>query len=126
MSVVQQEHRAISIRVGLLSRADGSCQWTQGKSSVLVAVYGPHLPKRRDHILPDRAYISVKVLEDQPHPPHAHSAQTNPTVLKQVIHNAFRSGSFQIMDSLYPRSQITIVVQVINDDGAVSSLESFI
>jgi ribonuclease PH len=119
MSTSQQQHRAISIRVGLLARADGSCQWTQGNTSVLVAVYGPHTPKRREHSLPDRAYISVKVLEDQPKPSHQHTAQTNPTVLKQVIHNAFRSGSFQIIDSLYPRSQISIVLQVINDDGAV-------
>jgi hypothetical protein len=85
-SEVNIQHRAISVRFGVLSRADGSCFWSQGGSSVLVAVYGPHKPKRREHEYPDRAHIHFKILSDHtPQISKVTTSKTNPTVLKSLL-----------------------------------------
>lgn len=35
------ELRQIKVKMGLFSRADGSCYYEQGNTKILVAVYGP-------------------------------------------------------------------------------------
>lgn len=50
--------RTLSVELGVLNRADGSVKYTQGDSSVLVAVYGPAEVKPKFE-RPDRATIDV-------------------------------------------------------------------
>jgi exosome complex component RRP46 len=50
--------RTLSVELGVLNRADGSVKYTQGDSTVLVAVYGPAAVQPK-HELPDRATIEV-------------------------------------------------------------------
>jgi len=111
--------RSISARLGVLGRADGSCQWSQGDTSVLVAVWGPNAPKRAAHALPDRAYVDIRVIEDINDNVNQNSnleGRGNPTDMKATLLSAFKST---ILDSLHPRCQISIVVQILADEGSV-------
>lgn len=111
--------RSVSARLGVLGRADGSCQWSQGNTSVLVAVWGPTAPKRAAQALPDRAFVDIRVIEDINDNANQNSnldGRDNPVSLKTDIYSSFKSI---ILDTLHPRCQISIVIQVICDDGSV-------
>ena len=116
---VEASARSISARLGVLGRADGSCHWTQGDTSVMVAIWGPTAPKRAAQALPDRAFIDVRLIEEINDNVNQNSnldGRENPVSLKNEIYSAFKSV---ILDSLHPRCQISIVLQVIADEGSV-------
>lgn len=111
--------RPIAARLGVLGRADGSCQWSQGDTSVLVAIWGPSAPKRGTNALTDRAFIEIRLIEDINDNIHQNSNlenRDNPVALKHELYTVFKSV---LLDSLHPRCQITIVIQVIADQGSV-------
>lgn len=111
--------RSVSARLGVLGRADGSCHWTQGDTSVMVAIWGPMAPKRAAQAMADRAFIEVRLIEDINDNVNQNSnldGRENPVNLKTEIYSAFKSV---ILDSLHPRCQISIVIQVIADAGSV-------
>lgn len=124
-SVTEQEEassRSVSARLGVLGRADGSCQWSQGETSVLVAVWGPSAPKRGMQALPDKAFVDIRIIEDINDNINQNSnleGRDNPVGLKNDLLLAFKQI---ILDSLHPRCQISIVVQVIADYGSVCSI----
>lgn len=116
---VELSARSISARLGVLGRADGSCHWTQGDTSVMVAVWGPMAPKRAAQAMADRAFIEVRLIEEINDNVNQNSnldGRDNPVSLKNEIYSAFKSV---ILDSLHPRCQISIVIQVIADAGGV-------
>eukprot|EP01125_Pyxidicula_operculata_P001609 TRINITY_DN1145_c0_g1_i1.p1 TRINITY_DN1145_c0_g1~~TRINITY_DN1145_c0_g1_i1.p1 ORF type:complete len:221 (-),score=20.90 TRINITY_DN1145_c0_g1_i1:109-771(-) len=101
--------RPLSSRQSVLFRADGSCQWKQGNTEVLVGVFGPmEAPKRVENN--DKAYVDVKL-----NPP---SGLPNPriTVMESYIKKTFEEN---ILTTLHPRTQIKIVIQVLHEDGSV-------
>jgi ribonuclease PH len=111
--------RSVSARLGVLGRADGSCHWNQGDTSVIVAVWGPSAPKRGSNALSDRAFVDIRIIEDINDNVNQNSnleGRDNPVGLKADIFNVFKSV---LIDSLHPRCQISIVIQVVSDDGSV-------
>jgi exosome complex component RRP41 len=55
------ESRAIRVRLGFLSRADGSVLLETGQTRVLAAVFGPREAQRRSEQQHDRAHLAVNV-----------------------------------------------------------------
>ena len=53
------ELRPMACELGLLNRADGSCRFSHGDSTVLASVFGPLQPKRQRKQLIDRASLEV-------------------------------------------------------------------
>ena len=49
----------MACELGLLNRADGSCRFSHGDSTVLASVFGPLQPKRQRKQLIDRASLEV-------------------------------------------------------------------
>ena len=96
---------------GALTRADGSARWRQDRTEVLVAVHGP-CEVRRNRERVDGAYVEVLVRPRAglPGPPERE--------LEQLLGATLRAA---IITSLHPRTAISIVVQVIADDGALLS-----
>jgi len=104
-----QQIRPIQIEQGLLNRADGSVRFSQGKTSVLIGVYGPiQVPTRKEKI--DRATVEViwKPISGQ---------KTNFDVEKASL--VRQSLESIILVHLHPRTLISVIVQVIQDDGAL-------
>jgi len=103
--------RALGSRQGSLHRADGSCQWKQGYTEVLVGVWGPkEAPSRLERV--DKTDVQVVVI------PATGTPNTHTAAVERHLKKVFQE---QILLMLYPRTQIQIVVQILNDDGSMLS-----
>jgi len=93
----------------LLNRADGSARYTANKTSVLVAVYGPTEVKIKDEIM-DRA--TIKVIFQPKTDIAGPEEREKEAVIRKTLENV-------IISSLHPRTLITIIIQVLHDDGSL-------
>mmetsp|Transcript_26090 Transcript_26090/g.51464 ORF Transcript_26090/g.51464 Transcript_26090/m.51464 type:complete len:247 (-) Transcript_26090:313-1053(-) len=112
-----KEIRKIACELGTFHRADGSAQFSQGQTTVVASVYGPREPRRRTESLHDRCLVTC----DYTIASFATGERKNPAKgdrrtkeLGLVIKQTFESA---ILTHLFPRSQISIHVQVLLDDG---------
>jgi exosome complex component RRP46 len=103
--------RAIESEQGLLHRADGSARYLHGKSSVLVGVYGPLEAKVSKQLI-DRACVEVAWI------PKSGTSDYKDREKQLIIQNSLESV---LITSLYPRSIISVIIQVMNDDGSTLS-----
>tara|TARA_B110001452_G_C15090969_1_gene380651 strand:- start:100 stop:825 length:726 start_codon:yes stop_codon:yes gene_type:complete len=103
--------RPLSGEPGVLSRADGSARFSHDKTEVIVAVYGPAEVKRSREQL-DAATIEVIVRPRAgiPGPPERELEQLLASTLQPCL-----------ITTLHPRTAISIVVQVVHDDGGLIS-----
>lgn len=114
------EVRKIRSLLGTLSRADGSAYYEQGHTRVLAAVYGPREPRQRGDTEPERAVIRCEV-----------STASFASIARKRTWKGDRKGMAMaalvqrvfegvVLKETYPRSQIDIYVQVLQNDGAVT------
>ncbi|KAJ7990133.1 hypothetical protein DPEC_G00297170 [Dallia pectoralis] len=93
----------------LLSRPDGSSSFVQGDTSVLAGVYGPAEVKVSKEIY-DRATLEVVI-------------QTKvglPCVKERAREQCVRETcEAAILSTLNPRSSLTLILQVVHDDGSL-------
>eukprot|EP00455_Lapot_gusevi_P011838 TRINITY_DN1553_c0_g2_i1.p1 TRINITY_DN1553_c0_g2~~TRINITY_DN1553_c0_g2_i1.p1 ORF type:complete len:244 (+),score=19.74 TRINITY_DN1553_c0_g2_i1:53-733(+) len=103
--------RPISCELGLLNRADGSARFSQDKTSVVVAVYGPVEASSRNEQI-DKATIEVVF--------RPASGQQSPVEIEReyLVKQTLESI---LLTSLHPRTTITVVIQVLQDDGSLLS-----
>uniref|UniRef100_H3BYT5 Exosome complex component RRP46 n=1 Tax=Tetraodon nigroviridis TaxID=99883 RepID=H3BYT5_TETNG len=101
--------RDFSCEQSLLSRPDGSASFMQGKgdTSVLAGVYGPAEVKVSKEIY-DRATLEVLI---QP-------KVGLPSVKERSQEQIVRTCEASLLLSLHPRSSLTLVFQVLHDDGS--------
>jgi exosome complex component RRP46 len=104
------EFRKSSVTLGFLDRSDGSCEYSQGDSKVVVAVYGPMEVKPKFEKT-DKATIEV-VFKPK--------SGLNSPKDKEMEHMLLSTLEEFIVSKLYPRSSITVIVQVLNDNGSVN------
>lgn len=114
------EVRKIRSALGTLSRADGSVYYEQGHTRVLAAVYGPRESRQRGDSEHDRAVIRCEVSTAG----FATAARRRTwkgdrrsTSLATVVQRIFESV---ILLETYPRSQIDVYIQVLQNDGALT------
>jgi len=94
-----------------LHRADGSCQWKQGSTEVLVGVWGPkEVPSRLEHV--DKTDLQVSVI------PATGAQNTYTTTVERHVKKVFQD---HILLMLYPRTQIQVVIHVLHGDGSILS-----
>lgn len=94
---------------GLLERAHGSARWSQDGTIVLAAVYGPKsVGNKREN--PERAMIEVIW--------KSRSGQAG-NAEKEAEFVIRRTLEHLILSSMFPNTGISVIFQVINDDGAV-------
>lgn len=101
--------RAMRGERGLLVRPDGSARYVVARTIVVAAVYGPVEAKRRLEVV-DGALLEVHV-----RPPAGVPGPAERSV-EGLLHGIF---SHAIITTLYPRAAVSIIVQIMNDDGAV-------
>jgi len=111
LCMTQYTLRPLGSRQGALHRADGSCQWKQGATEVIVGVWGPkETPSRFEHL--DKTDLQVVVM------PATGMQSTYTTTLERHIKKVFQE---HILLMLNPRTQIVIVIQILYDDGSILS-----
>jgi exosome complex component RRP46 len=94
----------------LLSRADGSAQWSQENSTVLAAVYGPKSVTGKKE---NPEYASLEVIWKPKSGLSGKFEKEAELIVKRSLESI-------ILAALYPNLGISIILQVINDDGSVS------
>ena len=101
--------RHLSCELSCLHRADGSALWKSGSTHVLAAVYGPIAPQNMTKEK-EEGIVSVLIK----------SGKTEQVTLeyKKIITDLLSSC---IDTSLYPRSVVEVVLQVIQLDGSLVS-----
>nr|CCA16947.1 conserved hypothetical protein [Albugo laibachii Nc14] len=107
------ELRQISSEQGTLHRADGSSNLTFGDTTVLVAVYGPGQAKIARNELVDKAAIDVCVRLNQG------IAAAKEKEMELIVRRLYEPI---IQRQEFPRTVISIVIQIIEDAGSISSL----
>lgn len=101
--------RKIECSRGVLSRADGSVRFNQGRNSLIVAAFGPiKVPRRKEKL--EEATVQV---EFKP----ASGAQTKKhKQLELLVHDAIANA---VLSSLHPCTLIKVVIQVVEADGSL-------
>ena len=106
---VASQLRPFAAEPAALSRADGSARFSHGQTEVLVSVYGPCEAKRARECV-DSAVLEVLVrpLGGLPGPVERETEQ----LLSQTL-------SHLVLKAMHPRTAISVVVQVLSDDGSL-------
>jgi len=107
-----REGRPLAVEFGVLKQADGSVRYSHGETQVVVAVHGPLAVKQKYELI-DRATIEViwkpaKGIAGEKEKLHEYS------LLKSLEKCIYAIN--------YPRSCISIVIQVIHDAGSILSV----
>ncbi len=111
------EIRRVHCKLGLFSHVDGSALYEQGNTKIIASVYGPREASRRGDAEHDRAVVSCEY--------SVTSFSTGERKKRSKMDRRLRERSLalkQIFESvictkLYPRSQISVFVQVVQSDG---------
>jgi len=110
------ELRQIKIKMGLFSRADGSCYYEQGNTKILVAVYGPREISthggRHDRAVLNCEYTIASFSSGERKKRAKGGRQS--VEMSLLIQQVFESA---VLTELSPKSQIDIYVQVLQSDG---------
>lgn len=106
---VAAQMRPLTAEPSALSRADGSARFSQGATEVIVSVYGPCEVKRARE-QSDTATLELVVR------PRAGLPSPVDRELEQLICQTLQHV---VLGALHPRSAISLVVQVLADDGAL-------
>lgn len=110
------EMRPVSIDVGVIKNADGSALIQFGKNKIVAAVYGPKEVHPKHMTIPDRAVVKCRYHMA----PFSTDTRKNPSFSRREI-----EISKVIKESLmpaiiledYPRSAISIWMEVLQSDG---------
>ncbi|KAF7699296.1 exosome complex component RRP46 [Silurus meridionalis] len=93
----------------LLSKPDGSATFVQGDTSMLAGVYGPAEVKVNKEIY-DRATLEVLIQ------PKAGMPSVRERTREQCVRETCEAA---LLSTLHPRSSLTLVLQVVHDDGSL-------
>lgn len=105
------ELRPFASEQGALFRADGSARMSQGRSTVLAAVYGPGQARNWRVEKADKAALDVCFKLEKG------VMTSKEKEYEQIIRETFTPV---VLTDNFPRAIISIVVQVIEDDGSIS------
>merc|ERR1719162_1816492 len=105
--------RPPQIEMRPLSRADGSARFKLGHTAVVAAVFGPREPKSRAREVFDRATLEV-IVRPRVGIPGPAERQWEGHLHRQLDH--------VVLHKEYPRTQITVVLQICSADGSVGAV----
>lgn len=111
------ELRNIECRLSVFSQTDGSSYLEWGNTKVLAAVYGPHETRLASQRLADRALINCQYSQavfSQSERKHRPRGDRRALEFTRQLREALQSV---VIDTLYPRSQIDVYVEVLQADG---------
>ena len=113
------EMRLISVDLGCYPQADGSIRYKQGNTEILALVYGPKQPQEHYKTLHDRARVECEFTmsnfassERKDRSRQDRASRERGLVIRETLEAC-------LLTDLFPRSEITISIQVLVDDGGV-------
>ncbi|KAF9223574.1 hypothetical protein BS17DRAFT_795729 [Gyrodon lividus] len=115
----QYELREINIDFSLQGPADASVTFHHGLTQVLVSVLGPREAKTRSQAIHDRANINVEVNVAAFSTGERRKRSRGDKRLLELASTIKSTFEPVVQTHLYPRSQIDIFIQVIQQDGGL-------
>ena len=110
--------RPLSYEQSLLHRADGSIRYTQGNTTLIIAVYGPTLASHREEQW-DRAALAF-TFSSTAATASAPLASVSSTFSSLALcHHLQASFAPIVLLPLHPRHRISVHVQLLSDDGGL-------
>jgi exosome complex component RRP46 len=103
--------RPLSCQLGTLQNCDGSSIWKSGHTAVLAAVHGPIAPRQVQYESASGCIVSVVIKWG--------GSTSNGTYDPEWESFLTQQLSACIVTESYPRSVISVVLQIINADGSV-------
>ncbi|KAJ3510340.1 hypothetical protein NLJ89_g4739 [Agrocybe chaxingu] len=113
------ELRSIDIDLGQQGQADGSAVITHGLTHVLVSVFGPREAKMRSQTMHDRANINVEVSVAAFSTGDRRKRSRGDKRILEFAATIKSTFEPVVQTGLYPRSQIDIFIQVVQQDGGL-------
>ncbi|KAF9067187.1 ribosomal protein S5 domain 2-type protein [Rhodocollybia butyracea] len=101
------------------SGADGSASLTHGLTQVSVCVFGPREAKMRSQTFHDRANVNIEVSIAAFSASERRRRGKGDKRILELSHTLKSTFEPVIQTSLYPRSQIDIYIQVLQQDGGL-------
>ena len=101
--------RPLSCELGCLVNCDGSCEWKSGSTTVLAGVHGPIAPRLLSHEDSARCQVNVVIK----------SGDANNTYEREWEVCLSQQLTACIITEYYPRTVVSVVVQVLTADGSV-------
>mmetsp|Transcript_32096 Transcript_32096/g.80767 ORF Transcript_32096/g.80767 Transcript_32096/m.80767 type:complete len:248 (+) Transcript_32096:36-779(+) len=115
------ELRRVSAKLGVLTQPDGSAAFELGITKVVCAVYGPRECTLRSKELHDRSLVNVEVSQ-QPFASGEHKKRSRgDRQIGELTSMLRESAEALLLTSVYPRSQIDIVVDIVQSDGGLKA-----
>ncbi|KAF9612785.1 hypothetical protein IFM89_003795 [Coptis chinensis] len=108
--------RPLTCSCNVLNRAHGSARWSQGDTILLAAVYGPKAGTRKNGN-PEKA--SIEVIWK----PKTGQIGKEEKEYEMILERTLQSICLLTVN---PNTTTSIILQVVNDDGAVSFLENYV
>ncbi|KAJ7052528.1 exosome component 4, partial [Mycena amicta] len=115
----QYELRDITIDLSQQGSADGAAMITHGLTQATVSVFGPREAKMRSHTIHDRANINVEVIVAAFSTGERRKRNRGDKRMLELAATIKSTFEPVIQTTLYPRSQIDIFVQVLEQDGGL-------
>ena len=113
------ELRQLKLKTGIIQSSDGSSYFEQGLNKVLAIVHGPHEPPRRGDATTERGSLNCRLViapfsgTDRK---RRRPGERRTVELEAIIKQTFESV---VMLDLYPRSEINLVIHVMEADGSL-------
>ncbi|KAF6143852.1 hypothetical protein GIB67_009833 [Kingdonia uniflora] len=118
--------RPLACSRNVLNRAHGSAKWSQGDTIVLAAVYGPKAGTKKNEN-PEKASIEViwkqktgQIGIRHPQPPLSYNRYAMWKEEKEYEMILKRTLQSICLLTVNPNTTTSVILQVVNDDGAVS------
>ncbi|GLB40616.1 putative 3' exoribonuclease family, domain 1 [Lyophyllum shimeji] len=115
----QFELRDMTIDLSQQGQADGCAVVTHGLTQVLVSVFGPREAKMRSQTMHDRANISVEVNVAAFSTGERRKRTRGDKRILELAATIKSTFEPVVQTNLYPRSQIDVYVQVLQQDGGL-------
>ncbi|KAF7327547.1 RNase-PH domain-containing protein [Mycena kentingensis (nom. inval.)] len=115
----QYELRDVAIDLSQQGAADGAATITHGLTQVMVSVFGPREAKMRSHTMHDRANINVELSVAAFSTGERRKRNRGDKRILELAATIKSTFEPVIQTTLYPRSQIDIFVQVLQQDGGL-------
>ncbi|CAE6425907.1 unnamed protein product [Rhizoctonia solani] len=114
-----RELRSITIELSPHPTADGSATVSHGLTTVNVCVFGPREAKNRSQTMHDKALINVEISEAAFSSSERRKRGRNDKRTLEFAASIRATFEPVVQVSIYPRSEIDIFVQVLQQDGGV-------
>jgi len=116
-----KEVRNIECKLGLLTRVDGSALFQIGNTKIIASVYGPREASNRSKSYHDKAYLSCEYAMASFSTTQRKKSSKVDRRSKEIALLIKQTFESCILTQLFPRSQISIFIQVLQSDGGAIS-----